>query len=67
MNIPEEGHTVTIHSMAKGSKYLGGKNIKSVSLLGYKGKLRWKQTPDGLVVTYPKGVRLKTSAVIKVS
>ena len=53
--------------MAKGSKYLGGKNIKSVSLLGYKGKLRWKQIPDGLVVTYPKGVKLKTSAVIKVS
>ena len=67
MNIPEEGQSVTIHSMAKGSKYLGGKKIKSVSLLGYKGKLRWKQTSDGLVVTYPKGVNLKTSAVIKVS
>ena len=67
MNIPEEGQTVTIHSMAKGSKYLGGKKIKSVSLLGYKGKLRWKQTADGLVITYPKGVNLKTSAVIKIS
>ena len=67
MNIPEEGQSVTIHSMAKGSKYLGGKKIKSVSLLGYKGKLRWKQTADGLVITYPKGVNLKTSAVIKIS
>ena len=67
MNIPEEGQTITIHSMAKGSKYLGGKRIKSVSLLGYKGNLRWKQTSDGLVVTYPKGVNLKTSAVLKLS
>ena len=53
--------------MAKGSKYLGGKKIRSVSLLGYNGKLRWKQTTDGLVITYPKGVNLKTSAVLKIS
>ena len=67
MNVPEEGQTITIHSMAKGSKYLGGKKIRSVSLLGYNGKLRWKQTTDGLVIIYPKGVNLKTSAVLKIS
>lgn len=67
MNIPEDGQTITIHSMAKGSQYLGGKKIRSVSLLGYKGKLRWKQTVDGLVITYPNGVSLKTSAVLKIS
>ena len=63
MNVPDNGETVTIRSMKKGSPYMDNHKIKSVSLLGYKGKLRWKQTRDGLLITYPKDVALKTAAV----
>lgn len=59
MNVPEAGQTVTIHSVTEKPKH--------VSLLGYSGKLKWKYTADGLVVTYPKsGANLVISAVFKI-
>lgn len=59
MNVPEAGQTVTIHSVTEKPKH--------VSLLGYSGKLKWKHTADGLVVTYPKsGANLVISAVFKI-
>ena len=59
MNVPEAGQTVTIHSVTQ--------KPKRVSLLGYSGKLKWKQTADGLAITYPKnGADLKTAAVFKI-
>lgn len=42
------------------------KRIKNVKLLGYDKKLKWKQRPDGLYITYPEGVSLATSAVFKI-
>jgi alpha-L-fucosidase len=48
-----EDHTITVHSLGKraGDNI---NNITSVSLLGYDGKLDWKQTADGLIVTLPE-------------
>lgn len=40
------GETATVKSLA-------GKNVKSVTLLGHDGKLRWTPTPDGLTVQMP--------------
>lgn len=49
---PEGNHT-TIKSLALVSKQLEGEKIRKVSLLGYKGKLKWKQTHEGLEVDLP--------------
>jgi alpha-L-fucosidase len=48
-----ESHKAVIKTMALGSPLLDGKKINQVSLLGYSGELRWKQTKDGLVVLLP--------------
>jgi len=48
---PEDGQLV-IKSLAKPSGQ-NINNISSISLLGYKGKLVWKQTSDALYVTLP--------------
>ncbi len=48
---PEDGQLV-VRSLARPA----GENVNhitGVSLLGYKGKVEWKQTADGLVVTLP--------------
>lgn len=59
MNVPEAGHTVTIHSITQ--------KPKRVSLLGYSGKLKWKQSADGLAITYPKSTpNLNTAAVYRI-
>ena len=47
-----ESGELTIKSLAKGNKDLR-KNISSVYLLGH-GKLKARQTAEGLVVTLPK-------------
>jgi alpha-L-fucosidase len=48
---PADGKMV-VRSLAKpASENIN--NIAEVSLLGYDGKLDWKQTPDGLLVTLP--------------
>lgn len=67
MNVPEAGETVTIHAMGKGSDYMT-KQIKDVSLLGYNnGNLKWKQTKEGLCITYPTNAAdLASSVVFKV-
>lgn len=45
-----ENNTAIIHSLAE---YNG--KFKEVRLLGYKGKLKWKQTTNGLEVELPEG------------
>ena len=49
---PEDGQIV-VRSLAKpaGAKV---NNITAVSLLGYDGKVAWKQTAEGLIVTLPE-------------
>lgn len=65
MNVPAPGTQVKIKSLGMSAKYLGNP-VKKVSLLGYEGKLIWKQEADGLSVTYPKGLSFATSVVFKI-
>ena len=62
MGWPENG-VITIKSLAKGNKYFK-KSISQVYLLGY-GKLKAKQTTDGLVVTLPQPVN-KIAPVLRI-
>lgn len=61
MAVPEAGSQVTIHSLKKGQE-----KVKDVSLLGSDSKLKWHQTPDGLVITCPKKLDFATSLVFKI-
>ena len=65
MNVPDAGQKVIIHALST-DKALVNHHIKKVTLLGYKGKLSWKETADGLGVTYPKDAKLKTATVFKI-
>ena len=62
--VPENNQVVRIKSIGKATGNF--KKVKHVSLLGYNGKLKWKQTADALEVTYPANTQLKTSAVFKI-
>ena len=62
MKSPEAGQKVTIKSMGKQQL----QKIKKVSLLGYSGKLKWKQTADALEITAPATMPFKTSIVFKI-
>ena len=64
LNVPEGNQVVRIKSMGKAAGNLG--KVKRVSLLGYKGKLKWEQTADALEIIYPANAKLKTSAVFKI-
>jgi len=50
LGVPTED--VRIKSMASGSEYFD-KEIASISMLGSKEKLQWKQTADALIITKP--------------
>ena len=39
---------------------------KSVKLLGYKGKLKWKEAADGLVITCPKDMPFATAITFEI-
>jgi len=62
---PEDGH-LTVRSLAKpaGEK---GNRIKSVSLLGHRGKLQWTQTADGLIVNLPPQKVSEYTAALKIT
>jgi alpha-L-fucosidase len=57
---------ITVRSLAKpvGANV---NNITNVSLLGYKGKLEWKQTPEVLVVTLPATKVSQYTAALKIT
>ena len=61
-----EDHKITIQSLAKpaGSDV---NRIKKISLLGYKGKITWEQTPDGLTVTLPEEKVSEYTAALKIT
>ena len=56
---PGDGQ-LTVRSLAKAAGE-NVNNITSVSLLGYKGNLEWKQSTDGLVVTFRSRSPLRQS------
>ena len=61
---PTDGKLV-VKSLAKPAGQ-NGKAITSVSLLGYNGKLDWKQTAEGLVVTLPAEKPSEYTAALKI-
>lgn len=65
MNVPAPNSQIKIKSLAPNAKYLD-KKIKSVKLLGYKGKLKWKQEADGLLITCPAKMPYATSVVFAI-
>ena len=65
MNVPAPNSQIKIKSLTPDAKYLSQK-IKSVKLLGYKGKLQWKQEVDGLLITCPKKMPFTTSIVFAI-
>jgi alpha-L-fucosidase len=62
---PEDGQLV-IRSLAKPAGE-NVNNITTVSLLGYSGKVDWKQTADGLVVTLPAQKVSEFTAALKIT
>ncbi len=65
MNVPASEAMVKIKSLGTDASYFG-KEVKSVQLLGYSGKLNWKQEADGLAITCPKEMPYSTSVVFKI-
>lgn len=65
MTVPAAGAQLKIKSLGTEAKYLD-RPVKSVKLLGYSGKLNWKQEADGLVITCPSKMPFETSVVFKV-
>ncbi|MBU3821411.1 alpha-L-fucosidase [Flavobacteriaceae bacterium XHP0103] len=65
MTVPEPGTNLKIKSLGKDTKYLN-KAIKTVELLGYEGKIEWKQEADGLSITCPNKMPFETSIVFKI-
>lgn len=64
MAVPTGGQAVNIHSLGKKAGYLT-QEIKKVSLLGYTGKIKWKQTDDTLVITCPKEMPFASAVVFR--
>jgi len=61
-----EDRQLTIRSLAKppGQKV---NNISAVSLLGYRGKLKWQQTAESLIVTLPEKKVSEFTASLKIT
>jgi alpha-L-fucosidase len=48
-------------------KSLSGEKVKRVDLLGYNGKLKWEQTPNGLVVSLPEKAPCDFAVSLKIT
>lgn len=65
MTVPAGGTQLKVKSLGTNTKYLV-KAIKSVKLLGYKDKLKWKQEADGLMITCPVKMPYETAVVFRI-
>jgi alpha-L-fucosidase len=65
MVVPKAGAQLSIKSLGTDAKLFNGP-VKNVNLLGYNGKLQWRQSADGLMITYPQAMPFATSVVFKV-
>ena len=65
MNVPAPNTQIKIKSLGTDAKYYG-KKVKTVKLLGYKGKLKWKETADGLLITCPKDMPFATAVTFEI-
>lgn len=64
MNVPDRGQTVRIKSMGRKAHRLS--DVNKVSLLGYRGKLEWRQTDEALEVVFPHDADLGLAVVFRV-
>jgi alpha-L-fucosidase len=62
LTVPEPGQRLLIHAFSRPDF---GK-VKKVSLLGYDGKLSWRQTAEGLEITYPKNAPAVAAVTFRV-
>lgn len=65
MNVPAPDSQIKIKSLGKDAKYYM-KKIETVKLLGYKGKLEWKDEADGLIIHCPKSMPFATAVVFEI-
>ncbi len=65
MNVPAPGEQLKIKSFGTASPY-HGKAVKKVTMLGHKGKLKWKQEADGLTIICPAKMPFATAVVFKI-
>ena len=65
MTVPAPGAQLKIKSLGTGST-LQIKSVRKVTLLGYKGNLKWEQQTDGLRIVCPVKMPYKTAIVFKV-
>lgn len=65
MNVPAPNTQIKIKALATDAKHYG-KKVKTVKLLGYKGKLKWKETVDGLQITCPKDMPFATAVTFEI-
>lgn len=64
MNVPEPGRTVRIMSMGRQANHFP--DVRKVSLLGYRGKLEWRQTDDALEIVYPDNAVLSFAVAFRI-
>ena len=60
-----ENRKILVRSLAKPAADVN--NLTHVSLLGYEGKLVWKQTPEGLTVNLPDKACSKFTVALKIT
>ncbi|WP_163407091.1 alpha-L-fucosidase [Flavobacterium ajazii] len=65
MNVPEPNAQIKIKSLGTDEKHFSNK-VKTVKLLGYKGKLKWEETADGLSINCPKKMPFATAVVFEI-
>lgn len=61
MAVPAAGSELRLASLGSTAQLLG-KPVKSVSLLGHRGKLQWRQDADALVIRMPARMPFSTAA-----
>lgn len=65
MTVPEPRTELRIHSLGTDDGYLD-QPVTNVQLLGYEGKLKWRQEADALIIVCPKEMPFETSIVFKI-
>jgi alpha-L-fucosidase len=65
MTVPAPGAWLRIVSAGTGAHLLT-KPVRSVSLLGSKARIEWRQRPDGLYVRYPAGLARTIAVAFKI-
>jgi alpha-L-fucosidase len=62
-----ENTDIVIQSLSSASQEFKGKEISHISLLGYDGRIIWKQDTDGLKVQLPDELPCEHAVVLKIN